>query len=189
MNAQINPTMRYRPRADAQTLSQLLREAWEYRYNQHFPEAKVQAVGAQIAEHIEKTFPAADMAVLQRYNVAENIGEVTVLIYNEEAECWNERVRIPLGRVIVVPSGAYNYYSGGPHDAQRRDHLPESLAPFFQEIVQERALYGENGRAIEAWVIFYKNRTGVYPLWSEILKEEPVLDAYVRKFKFGAAKS
>jgi hypothetical protein len=98
-----NAKSRFKPRADAGVLSALLQNTWTAVNARLEAERDAADVGETVAAHLERIYPADDMAVLTRYGAAKSITEISVRIYNAATEHWDINVRVDLPRSVVTP--------------------------------------------------------------------------------------
>jgi hypothetical protein len=170
---------RYRPKADAQLLARIKREAWEQYHEAQFSEVIRSDIGERIAKLLEGRYPQSDMLVLQKYGQARECKDVSVSIYHPERKRWDVHCSIPLGRGVLCPTGYCSYYVGGATWRERQDdRLPEDMVPFFDLIMTAREAYQaedhyQPGRGGDAKM--------QYPTWREIAAVLPVTGPQILK--------
>jgi hypothetical protein len=161
---------RYRPKADAQLLARIKREAWEQYHEAQFSEVVRSDIGERIARLLEIRYPQSDMFILQKYGQARECKDVSVSIYHPERKRWDVHCSIPLGRGVLCPTGYCSYYVGGTVLRQGQDdHLPDDMMPFFDLVVKAREAYQAENH-------YLPERGGdlKYPTWREIAAVLPV---------------
>lgn len=161
---------RYRPKADAQLMARLKREAWERYHETQFSEATRKEIGERIAGLLEIHYPHADMQVLLKYGQARECKDVSVSVYHPERQRWDVHCSIPLGRGVLCPTGYCSYYVGGASlRKSTEDQLPDDLLPFFDLVLKAREEYqAENHYDPE------RGQDLKYPTWREIAAVLPV---------------
>jgi hypothetical protein len=202
------PSDRYRPRADAALLSKLMTDAWQDYQNRMFDAAERDRVAEVVAAHLEALYPAADMAVLSRYGVAQTLTSIGVRIWNPEQRLWDQTTSVALPRPVLAPSSEHGLYVGGAwhsrspnygctqayrdaqtpeqwaelvayHDDSERRRLPESVEPWFARVVEARAAYrAEYAQTTKFPEIFHAEELQ-WPHWSDIEAAHPILGAYI----------
>lgn len=128
---------RFRPKADANALSRLIQEAWQFEQAKLTDQMEALGVCEAVATFLEARFPAADMAVLARYGVAKEITEIGVRAYSPETKRWDETVSVKLPRAILTPGhyGLSETYQCGPRWSreENRGLKPEYRATLTAE--------------------------------------------------------
>ena len=107
------PSDRYRPRADAALLSRLVTDAWQDYQSHMFNAAERDRVAEIVAAHLESLYPAADMAVLSRYGVAQTLNSIGVRMWNPAQRLWDQTTSVSLPRPIIAPGSESGLYVGG----------------------------------------------------------------------------
>ncbi len=203
-------TNRYRPRADAATLSRLVQEAWEAKRDAEYS-ATAQAEIAKIALiFARELYPLADMQVLSRYGVAEPMDRVDVSVYDPATKHFDSGYAIELPEKILAPRGRLSLqacavrYSEDPlrglhpavvaeashaelekiyefQNAQERGMLPRECDPYFAALRDARKQFKLEYRDSTDWPAKRRAKTEVWPTWAEIADAWPVLGAHLRK--------
>jgi hypothetical protein len=100
---QIKITSRFKPRADAYQLSQLVQIAWREYREAMFPDSEQARVSEALAGCLEALHPAEDMAVLARYECTRAMTSVTVAAYDAGSpRPFEASFRVKLPREIIV---------------------------------------------------------------------------------------
>lgn len=191
------PTDRYRPRADRDTLTSLIREATQAFSAKLKAEVEAANPGGIIAAWLEVRYPQADMAVLQRYGFAKPRDKVTV-------SAADEYFGIDLGRELLLPDlGALRccerrfsempgyglnpdylaeLTASGGLEAYLEDHrqreagfLPKELDPVFITISDARREFQRVTDTAYRWPELRKAQTGEWPTWADIAAEFPMI--------------
>ena len=202
------PSDRYRPRADAALLSHLVTDAWQYYQSHMFNAAERDRVAEIVAAHLESLYPAADMAILSRYGVAQTLNSIGVRMWNPAQRLWDQTTSVSLPRPIIAPGSESGLYVGGAwhsrspnygvtdacrarqtpeqwaelvayHDESERHRLPESVEPWFARIVEARAAYHAEYAQTTGFPEKYHKEALQWPRWSDIEAAHPVLSAHV----------
>jgi hypothetical protein len=189
-------TQRFKPRAEACVLSQLVQTAWtEYQDRIASPERQAE-VAEQIAVYFENLIPPADFEVLQRYNCVAWHDHCNVRVYDDQTEDvakYREAFGINLPRKIpVLGTGGYGYPSlvacepacmrGEPEErTTKRAQSPlRDLDPYFLSLLTASKQYQAEYKASTSWPHEYGKEHGKYPTWEEIAERFPVLGNYLR---------
>jgi hypothetical protein len=202
------PSDRYRPRADALILSKLVTDAWQDYQSCMFDAAERDRAAEIVAIHLETLYPAADMAVLSRYGVAQTLNSIGVRMWNPEQRLWDQTTSVALPRLVLAPSSENGLYVGGAwhsrlpnygvtgnyrarqtpeqwaelvayHDESERRRLPESVEPWFARIVEARAAYRAEYAQTTDFPEKFHTTASQWPRWSDIETAHPILGAYV----------
>ena len=172
---------RYRPKADANALSGAVQTAWHHYNATQFPRAEKAAIAEAAAAHIERLHPAADMAVLKRYDKTEQTDHAYVRYFNARSGRWDDSVSFQLPRTVTCADGGSSLYQGGvtgvPQHADKR--FPAEWNEYFARLGRIRAEYRFEYSAATKWPAEYKAKHDIYPLWSEIETRFPVTGNWI----------
>lgn len=180
----MNLKSRFKPRAEAGLLSQVVQAAWQD-YQDRIASAEQQAEVAEIiARYFERAIPTNDLEVLKKYNCIAWNDRCNVRVYDHnttDVAKYREAFGVELTRKVpTVGGGGYGYPSlaacepwGSP--------LPE-LDEYFASLLTARKQYQKEYKTSTQWPGEYgKENGGRYPTWGEIAKRFPVLGEWIRR--------
>jgi len=181
----VNLKSRFKPRAEAGLLSQLVQAAWQD-YQDRIASAERQAeVAEQIAHHFETLIPPTDFEVLSRYKCIAYHDACNVRVYDahtEDVAKYREAFGVKLPRKVpVLGTGGYGYPSLAACEPNGASPLPD-LDSYFLDLLTARKQYLREYKESVAWPAEYgKANGGKYPTWGEIAEKFPVLGAWLKK--------
>ena len=183
----MNLKARFKPRADASTLSRLIQTAWQD-YQDRIASVERQAeVAEAIACYFESLIPAADLETLQRYKCISWHDRANVRVYDANTDYvskYREAFDINLPRKIPV-AGGYGYLSIAACEPERRSPLPD-LDDYFLSLLTARKQYQREYKASRTWPTEYGKEHGKYTTWGEIAERFPVLGNYLKSAEVAA---
>lgn len=201
-----DPQSTFKPRAQATTLSNLIRDAWAEYQNLTFPEAERAAIADALAEHVRARTPDADLTVLRRYGFTETMDDLSVRVH--DGRDWHQSFGVKLRQAIELPRDRRLLYCGGPRwsrdpnrgikpeyratmtaeawanlvksqDADERGRLPEAFEPYFSRLVEARHLYYAEYKQNSDWPEQFRSETGRWPTWRQIADKFQVVGSYL----------
>lgn len=200
----MNLKARFKPRAEAGLLSQLVQEAWQNYQDRIASTSRQAEVAERVARYFETLIPEADFEVLSRYNCIAWHDHCNVRVYDGSGEKGADgytlapyrksfTIRLPR-KIPVLGTGGYGCPSlvagepailrGEPEQvtAARAASPLRDLDPYFLELLTMRKQYQREYKASTAWPAEYsKANSGEYPTWGEIAEKFPVLSEWLQK--------
>jgi hypothetical protein len=181
----MNLKSKFKPRAEAGLLSQLVQSAWQD-YQNRIASAERQAEVAEIvACYFEKLIPTNDFEVLKKYNCIAYHDHCNVRVYDAETEDpakYRETFGIQLLRKVpVLGTGGYGYPSLVMCEPWRGDTKALELDGYFLSLLTARKQYKKEYKASTNWPAEYGKEHGQYPTWGEIAEKFPILGDWLRK--------
>jgi hypothetical protein len=181
----VNLKAKFKPRAEAPLLSQLIQTAWQDYQDQIASTERQAEVAETIANYFETLIPPDDFAVLTRYNCIAHHDHANVRIYDahtDDIAKYREAFGIELPRKVpVLGTGGYGYPSLVVCEPWESPTKSLSLDGYFLDLLTARKQYQAEYKASLAWPAEYGKEHGQYPTWGEIAERFPVLGEFLRK--------
>ena len=174
----IPPTRQaYRKAHDGKLLQQIVRvSAASYRRGILTPERRIEVTESLHAD-LCRRYPAAEMAVLERYGFASPREFVIVQILAGDFEP-SEQVSIP---ETVLPQGAMNFVADlGGRGSTTAAPVPPDTLDYFRDLVSVRAETSRSFAAASAWPGIFKAQSGRWPRWAELEQQFPLIGEWMR---------
>lgn len=167
----------YRKAQDGKLLQQIASVAFaSYRRAILTPERRI-AVTESLHADVRQRYPAADMAVLERYGFAAPRGFAVVEILAGEFEP-SEQITIP---EMVLPGGATNFKVDlGGRASSSAAPVPADTVGYFRDLVGVRAEGARSFAPATNWPGFFKAREKRWPTWGELEAEFPLIGAWMK---------
>lgn len=186
----MNLKARFKPRAEASLLSQLVQAAWQdYQDRIASPERQAEVV-ERIALHFEQAIPVEELEVLKKYNCIAWHDRCNVRVYDantEDIAKYREAFGVQLSRKVpCVGTGGYGYPSltacepEALREAKSQSQLRD-LDGYFLDLLNARKQYQREYKASMSWPNEYGKARGKYPTWGEIAERFPVLGEWLKK--------
>ena len=189
----MNLKARFKPRAEAGALSQMVREAWQDYQDRIASKERQAEIAERIARYFETLIPTTDFEVLARYNCIAYHDRANVRVYDPEPDdkisSYREAFGVELPRKVpVLGTGGYGYPSLAACEPKWGTGTPlRDLDEYFLALLTARKQYQQEYKASVAWPAEYAEANkaaggpGHYPTWGEIADRWPVLGTWIRK--------
>lgn len=163
----------YEQRNEHALLLAITQQAWRAYLAEVTPADWRDRVQAMLAAEIDRLYPAADMAVLERYEAHQLGRSIVITIAGHMHELALTPAR-PLPRKAVLAGGQVQFFVG---EAQPRA-IPQAAEPYFEALRQAYASkYQEFDRAT-AWAGAEASRKRP-PTWAQIEETFPRIGAWI----------
>jgi hypothetical protein len=136
-------------RSDAERLRQHYSHLMRERFNEVAPSIS-EKVFDIVNEWAAAQFPAADLEVLRRYKLVDDVVVVNVTAFNETTKLWDRRYgfKFPEGKIVAMPG---NDGFRGTYKSLYSSEIP-ALIPFCDDIEAQRVRYNAEERALRDFV-------------------------------------
>lgn len=159
----------YRP-SESDLLSKIHRTAFGAYERKVLPWEEIQRAAAVLVADIEKRYPHAEMAVLEKYGHAKPHNFLDISLGN------HLRYKMELAEPVVMVAAAA-CFTIAPIRNTGVALVPDSLRTFMtraQDLEQERADM-RFGTGVTAWPQTFRRRTQRFPRWQEIEDAWPII--------------
>ena len=188
----MNLQARFKPRAEALLLSQLVQTAWQDYQDQIASPERQAEVAETITRYFETLIPAADFEVLERYGCIAYHDHCNVRVYDGSGERnrygellapYREAFGVELPRKVpVLGTGGYGYPSFAACEPEWGTSPLRELDSYFAALLAARKQYKAEYKASNQWPLEYRKENGKYPTWGEIASRFPVLGNHLAKY-------
>ena len=171
----------YRNTLDGPLLVNLARRAYaDWKAAQLTPAAKDGARRA-LAADLETRYPAADMAVLQRYGAGEQ--RETVIVIMDERQ-FEKPVWLTLPAPMWLPTDGFRFRT---NEEGQRAAVPAETRPFFDLVRTVRAAEQADFMKVIGWPSQFKLQHKRAPTWREIEQAWPRIGEWLDQQRSAAA--
>ncbi|WP_404711533.1 hypothetical protein [Sphingomonas sp. MMS24-J13] len=165
----------FRKTEDAQLLSVIARQAYLAHSRSVLPVAEQERILAELHRLALERFPPADMAVLDRYQLARSWKKVGVEI--DAAGGYEKSAVFDLPSPVLAPT-AINFRADLGGASSTAPNLPDDITAYFRTFLTLR----RDRKRFDDLVAFpgqFRGREGRYPRWFEIERQVPEVGAWL----------
>lgn len=181
------PRAAWRPVADPPILADVIRRAYaDYLAARVTPEMRL-AVAAELLVDIDRRYPPADMAVLERYGLTHVIRTAIV-----ETASRHERLELPAARSVMISRTGHQpqiFTSVASRADERLALAPAPALPVFAMIDAAAEVRIREFEPALQWPAAFVLREKRRPIWSEIEEAWPRIGDWLRAQRAFASRS